>query len=185
MAIASEAGELLSELRWVASDQADSFVLDSKNRDRIEHEVGDVGIAILLFCQRAGIDLLSAIEKKIELNEINYPVALSKGRSERPRQNYDSTELTSSIPWIVVAVRPLPQWRLNVEFADGTTGRFDYSELIHAENAGVFAALRDMSVFNQVFIEDGAVTWPGKIDVAPDAMYDRLRANPQEPMVRG
>src|SRR5690242_9222300 len=50
MAIASEAGELLAELRWVASSTADDFVRDPANRTRIENEVGDVGIALLLFC---------------------------------------------------------------------------------------------------------------------------------------
>ncbi len=29
-------------------------------------------------------------------------------------------------------------------------------------------------VFRQVFIDDGAVTWPGEIDLAPDAMYAEI-----------
>jgi hypothetical protein len=41
----------------------------------------------------------------------------------------------------------------------------------------VFACLRDPDVFAQVGIDHGAVTWPGEIDLAPDAMYDEIKAN--------
>src|SRR6185436_17764761 len=74
MAIASEAGELAAELRWVANDRADEFVNETDARARVEREVGDIGIALLLFCDRAGIDLVDAVARKIELNAANYPV---------------------------------------------------------------------------------------------------------------
>src|SRR5678816_4689385 len=83
MAIASEAGELLSEMRWISSDRADEFVRDPANRDRIEREVGDVAIALLLFCDRAGIELLDAIDRKIALNAENYPCLLYTSPSPR------------------------------------------------------------------------------------------------------
>jgi NTP pyrophosphatase (non-canonical NTP hydrolase) len=85
MAIASEAGELLAELRWVTGEDSDELVRDAAHRMNVEHEVADIAIALLLFCDRAGIDLLEVVERKIELNEQNYPVELAKGRSERPR----------------------------------------------------------------------------------------------------
>lgn len=78
--------------------------------------------------------------------------------------------------WEVVAVRPLADFQLDVEFADGTRGRFDLSALIHRKAGGVFAPLRDSTFFDRVFIDFGAVTWPGAIDLAPDAMYSKLRA---------
>ncbi len=36
---------------------------------------------------------------------------------------------------------------------------------------GALEPLRDEKFFRQVFIDDGAPTWPGEIDLAPDAMY--------------
>ena len=51
---------------------------------RLEREIGDVGIALILLCERTGIDLLGAIERKVELNATNYPVDLAKGKSDRP-----------------------------------------------------------------------------------------------------
>ena len=43
-------------------------------------------------------------------------------------------------------------------------------------NAGIFAALPDPAVFAQATAEHGVVTWPGELDLAPDAMYDAIRA---------
>jgi hypothetical protein len=41
---------------------------------------------------------------------------------------------------------------------------------------GVLSPLADTSFFNQVFIDSGAVAWPGEIDLAPDAMYAAIAA---------
>ena len=84
MAVSSEAGELLAEYRWLRSGEADTWTDEQKNRDRVAAEVADVGIALLLFCDRTGIDLVSAIRSKIETNRTNYPADRSKGRRERP-----------------------------------------------------------------------------------------------------
>lgn len=84
MTLASEAGELLAELRWVPNAGADKFAKDAANRERIEREVADVAIALLLFSDRIGMDLISAIERKIEINSRNYPAELSYGRADRP-----------------------------------------------------------------------------------------------------
>ena len=42
MAIASEAGELLAELRWTSTAEADEFVRQPANQERIQQEVGDI-----------------------------------------------------------------------------------------------------------------------------------------------
>ena len=85
MAVASEAGELVAELRWVASSDADSWVLADGNRNRVAMEAADVGIALLLLCDRIGVDLIGAMSEKIELNARNYPANESKGKHSRPR----------------------------------------------------------------------------------------------------
>lgn len=36
--------------------------------------------------------------------------------------------------------------------------------------------LRDAAFFRQVFVDHGAVAWPGEIDLAPDAMYREVLA---------
>ncbi len=80
-------------------------------------------------------------------------------------------------PWRAVSVVSLPGFRLRVHFADGLTGIVDLNALVHSPNAGVFAALADEAVFNEAFVEYGAVTWPGEIDIAPDAMHAEIQKN--------
>ena len=40
-----------------------------------------------------------------------------------------------------------------------------------------FEPLTDESLFRQVRVDLGAVTWPTAADLAPDAMYDAIRAS--------
>ncbi len=84
MLLASEAGELTALLRWVPNAEADAFVRSDEHRAEVEAEAADVAMALLLFCDRAGIDLRRAVEAKIARNAEKYPVALSRGHARRP-----------------------------------------------------------------------------------------------------
>ena len=75
--------------------------------------------------------------------------------------------------WDVVEVQAVPPLALQVRFADGTQGRVRF-EISHL--TGVFEALKDPAVFVQARVEAGAVTWPGDLDLAPDAMYAEVRS---------
>lgn len=79
------------------------------------------------------------------------------------------------MPWRVVAVAALPGWRLHVRFVDSTEGIVELTALIHSPGAGVFAGLADAARFAQVAVSHGAVTWPGELDLAPDAMYAAMK----------
>lgn len=78
-------------------------------------------------------------------------------------------------PWRVVGIETLLALRLRVTFADGLSGLVDISGLVKSPNAGVFAALADPDLFAQARIEYGAVTWPGNLDLAPDAMHSEIQ----------
>lgn len=84
MLLASEAGELLAEYRWVTNTGSDTFSHEPEARQRIEAEIGDVGLSLLLLCDRIGINIVEAMHNKLLHNEKRYPVALSKGRATRP-----------------------------------------------------------------------------------------------------
>ena len=64
--------------------------------------------------------------------------------------------------WDVVEVKPEPGYCLFVRFKDGLSG---HVRLREEDLTGVLAALRNTELFEQVFIEDGAVAWPGDIDL--------------------
>ena len=79
--------------------------------------------------------------------------------------------------WSIVRFRVLPNRRIEVEFADGTSGIADLAPRLSQGLLGDgFDALCDDTVFAKVHLEHGALTWPGGIDLAPDAMYQRIRA---------
>jgi len=84
MLLASEVGELVAEYRWVAGSAADAHSRDGAARARIADEIGDVGIALLLLCDRTGIDLGEAIASKLAKNRGRYPVEKARGKAERP-----------------------------------------------------------------------------------------------------
>lgn len=79
-------------------------------------------------------------------------------------------------PWRVVSVDVKADYRLHVRFADGTAGDVDLRPLLFEDDPGVFAPLKNPEVFAQAYLEDDAVTWPGGLDLAPDAMYDDIKA---------
>ncbi len=83
------------------------------------------------------------------------------------------------MPWHVVAADALSDFRLHVRFMDGTEGTVDLTTLIHSPSAGVFAALADPLLFAQAYVEYDALTWPGEIDLAPDAMYAEIKKGVQ------
>ncbi len=74
--------------------------------------------------------------------------------------------------WDVVDVKSIAPLALRVQFSDGTVGKVQFKQ---SHLTGVFKALKDPVVFQQATIEDGVVTWPGDIDLAPDAMYRAIK----------
>src|SRR3954452_22835941 len=84
MLVASEAGELVAEYRWVKGDAADAHSREPAARARIAAEIADVGIALVLLCDRIGLDLPQAMTDKLAGNAERYPVATSRGRADRP-----------------------------------------------------------------------------------------------------
>lgn len=74
--------------------------------------------------------------------------------------------------WNVVSVRPVSASVIAIALEDGTEGkvRFGPSHL-----SGVFEPRKAPDFFKQARVEDGAVTWPGEIDLAPDAVYRAIK----------
>lgn len=78
--------------------------------------------------------------------------------------------------WTITHFELLPAYKIAVTFADGTTGIADLSpRLLQGSLGDGFDTLCDPKVFASVYIKHGALTWPGDIDLAPDAMHSRIR----------
>lgn len=83
------------------------------------------------------------------------------------------------VPWRVVAVTAVPDFRLDVIFVDGTRGEVNLRNFLSdSKTTGtVFETLRDPALFAQVQVVMGAVQWTNGADLAPDAMYDAIKAH--------
>ncbi|AEO47501.1 DUF2442 domain-containing protein [Rhodospirillum rubrum] len=81
------------------------------------------------------------------------------------------------MPWRVHSIEVLDDFRLRVRFLDGLEGIVALGGLVGSPTAGVFAVLADPALFAQAFVHYGAVTWPGDLDLAPDAMYRAIKAS--------
>jgi Protein of unknown function (DUF2442) len=65
-----------------------------------------------------------------------------------------------------------PDFRLALVFEGGAAGEVDLSSFA---GRGVFAAWLQPGVFEQVRVTtEGAVEWPGEIDLCSDALYLRM-----------
>jgi len=68
-----------------------------------------------------------------------------------------------------VVIEPGCFW---VRFADGVEGRVRFAPSAYR---GVFEKLRNPEEFNKLFVSDCFVTWPGELDLAPDAMHENIK----------
>lgn len=73
----------------------------------------------------------------------------------------------------VLRARALSDYRIDIEFDDGVRGIVSIKERLFGP---MFEPLRDEKLFSQLKIDDfGVICWPNGADLAPDALYARLR----------
>ena len=81
MAVSVEANELLELYLWCADEGPQPAV--ATRAPRVEEEAADVLLTLLNLCDRAGIDLAAAAERKLAKNAARYPVDRARGRLEK------------------------------------------------------------------------------------------------------
>ncbi|MGH8702404.1 MAG: nucleotide pyrophosphohydrolase [Burkholderiales bacterium] len=81
MALAGEAGELLEHFQWLTFEQAERLPRDA--RADVALEAADVLLFLVRLCDKLGIDLAAACEKKLALNAKKYPVDKARGRATK------------------------------------------------------------------------------------------------------
>jgi hypothetical protein len=74
--------------------------------------------------------------------------------------------------WDVTEVRVIGDFALSVRFRDGLEGTVTF---LPSFFRGVFTHLASLPEFRKVQVVEGVVTWPGELDLAPEAMYAEIR----------
>jgi dCTP diphosphatase len=71
ISVSLEANELMEIFQWLDPEQSIQ-ALEIK-RPELEEEIADVGIYLLLLADKAGVNLVDAMERKIEKNNKKHP----------------------------------------------------------------------------------------------------------------
>lgn len=82
MALSVEAAELLEHFQWLT--EAESRELDPSVRGRVSEEIADVQIYLLTLADKLQIDLVAAVDAKIDKNHSRYPIEEARGTAVRP-----------------------------------------------------------------------------------------------------
>lgn len=81
MALIVEAAELVEHFQWMTEKQSHSLKEDKLKE--VEEELADIQIYLIKLADKLNVDLLSATNKKIEINEKKYPPDKVKGSSKK------------------------------------------------------------------------------------------------------
>jgi NTP pyrophosphatase (non-canonical NTP hydrolase) len=82
MALAAEAGELLEIFQWLTPEESRLEASESAF-ESARSEIADVLIYALRLTDVLQIDLVEAIEAKMQMNASRYPVQLAKGNAAK------------------------------------------------------------------------------------------------------
>ena len=74
LALVGEVGELAAEVQWVSES-------DVAGSEALEMELADVAIYLLRLADVLGVDIVAAVEAKLQVNEGRYPVAQARGNA--------------------------------------------------------------------------------------------------------
>jgi len=66
------------------------------------------------------------------------------------------------------SVKPLPEYRLLIAFENSEQRVFDVKPFL---DLGLFRELRDVAMFNTVYVSFDAVAWGNGVDLCPDVLY--------------
>jgi NTP pyrophosphatase (non-canonical NTP hydrolase) len=81
MAMIVEAAELVEHFQW--NTEAESHELSAEKREQVGHELADTFVYLLRISQVLNIDLIEAVNKKIALNALKYPVEKARGKNNK------------------------------------------------------------------------------------------------------
>jgi len=79
MALSVEVAEVVEHFQWLTEEQSKN--LPNGKLQEVESELADTLIYLIRLADQLDIDLLAAVQSKIEVNEQKYPVDKSKGNA--------------------------------------------------------------------------------------------------------
>jgi len=84
LSIVIEAAELLELFQWKDGPEVERVI--EENLEAVQEEIADVAIYLIELADNLGIDIISAIEAKLEKNARKYPVHKARGNAKKYTQ---------------------------------------------------------------------------------------------------
>lgn len=72
MAVAGEAGELVSEFQWLTAEESKISKLSPEKLSDIELEIADVAIYLIRLADVLNVDVAGVVRKKLAINESRF-----------------------------------------------------------------------------------------------------------------
>jgi NTP pyrophosphatase (non-canonical NTP hydrolase) len=72
MAVAGEAGELVSEFQWLTAEESRKENLDSNKLTEIKMEIADVALYLFRLADVLDVDLAQVMREKMKINESRF-----------------------------------------------------------------------------------------------------------------
>ena len=86
MSIAIEAAELMERFQWLTTEEAQAAVEDPDERAAVTDELADILIYCFSLSNALDLDVSSAVQGKLQINEHRYPTDEFRGRFRRPER---------------------------------------------------------------------------------------------------
>ena len=72
-------------------------------------------------------------------------------------------------------------FQIHLTFNDGSEGTIDFWQWL---SGPVFEPLKESGYFRRFFLDGGTVVWPNGADIAPETLYDAVRATRSHPALQ-
>ncbi|WP_339670971.1 nucleotide pyrophosphohydrolase [Dasania marina] len=81
MALSVEVAELVEPFQWMSEEGSKN--LSNDTLDEVADEIADVQLYLIRLADKLGVDILKAVENKIEKNDAKYPADKVRGSSKK------------------------------------------------------------------------------------------------------
>lgn len=81
MALSVEVAELLEHFQWLTQEQ--SAQLSADQHEAVAHEIADVQVYLVRLADKLGINIMEAVDRKMDVNALKYPADKVRGSSAK------------------------------------------------------------------------------------------------------
>jgi NTP pyrophosphatase (non-canonical NTP hydrolase) len=92
VALVSEVGELAECYRWLNEKEISIIHADPEKKKKVEEEIADIIIYLIILSYKTNVDIVKAIEDKLEKNKKKYPVEKARGKHTNPIEGFKGKE---------------------------------------------------------------------------------------------